>query len=154
MRSSSMRSKMIPRRETHSKRKASGEATPSALPAKITEKEEDTAPSTSTSSDDGAKCQKFKNTLKGICSLENYVKERDQLGFRDYHRAMMRTTPFAHFVDSNHRAIFKMTLIEEIAHSFKGASNFQIGDKTLTFTVEDVAVILGLPCCGLRVPHY
>ncbi|MQM09953.1 hypothetical protein Taro_042840 [Colocasia esculenta] len=56
MRSSNMWSKMIPRRETRSKRKASGEAAPLALPAKTT-KEEDTAPSTSTSSDDGAKCQ-------------------------------------------------------------------------------------------------
>ncbi|MQM14859.1 hypothetical protein Taro_047793 [Colocasia esculenta] len=67
---------------------------------------------------------------------------------------MLRTTPFAPFVDSNHRAIFKMTLIEEIAHTYKGASNFQVGEKTLTFTVEDVALILGLPSCGLRVPHY
>ncbi|MQL96601.1 hypothetical protein Taro_029275 [Colocasia esculenta] len=130
--------------------------------------DDDSAPSTSSSSDDGAKCQstqrkasgaqrkknEFKNALKGICSLENYVKERDQLGFRDCHRAILRTTPFAPFVDSNHRAIFKMTLIGEIAHTYKGASNFQIGDKTLTFTVEDVALILGLPCCGQRVPHY
>ncbi|MQL84009.1 hypothetical protein Taro_016514 [Colocasia esculenta] len=93
-------------------RKASGEAPPPALPAKRTE-EEDTAPSTSTSSDDGMKGQRF-----------------------------------------NHRAIFKMTLIEEIAQSYKGASNFQLGDKTLTFTVEDVALILGLPSCGSSVPHY
>ncbi|MQL76506.1 hypothetical protein Taro_008896 [Colocasia esculenta] len=112
-----MRSKMIPRRQTP---KASGEPAPPALPAKRTE-EEDSAPSSSSSSDDGAKCQEFKNALKGICSLENYVKERDQMGFRDCHRAMLRTTLFAPFVDSNHRAIFKMTFIEEIAHTYKGA---------------------------------
>ncbi|MQL91410.1 hypothetical protein Taro_024024 [Colocasia esculenta] len=39
---------------------------------------------------------------------------------------MMRTTPFAPFIDNNHQAIFKMTLIEEIAHSYKSASNFQV----------------------------
>ncbi|MQM17497.1 hypothetical protein Taro_050470 [Colocasia esculenta] len=39
---------------------------------------------------------------------------------------MLRTTLFAPFVDSNHRAIFKMTLIEKIAQTYKGTSNFQI----------------------------
>ncbi|MQM22267.1 hypothetical protein Taro_055317 [Colocasia esculenta] len=91
-----------------------------ALPAKRTD-DDDSAPSTSSSSDDGAKCQstqrkasgaqrkknEFKNALKGICSLENYVKERDQLGFRDCHRAILRTTPFAPFAMSKLLRFYK-----------------------------------------------
>ncbi|MQL99003.1 hypothetical protein Taro_031729 [Colocasia esculenta] len=64
MQSSSMRLKMIPRRQTP---KASGEAAPPALPAKRTE-EEDSAPSSLSSSNDGAKCQKHVKHIYRIIS--------------------------------------------------------------------------------------
>ncbi|MQL90625.1 hypothetical protein Taro_023219 [Colocasia esculenta] len=81
-----MRSKMIPRKL---KLKAFGEAAPPALPTKTTEEEEDPVLSTSSSLDDGAKCQSRQRKASGAQRKKN-----------------------------------------------------------------DAALILGLPCCGLRVPHY
>ncbi|MQL98076.1 hypothetical protein Taro_030776 [Colocasia esculenta] len=47
-----------------------------------------------------------------------------------------------------------ISLLEEIVAHHEVGNVFNIGNKSLSFTVEDVALILGMPCIGFPVHHY
>ncbi|MQL80636.1 hypothetical protein Taro_013074, partial [Colocasia esculenta] len=66
----------------------------------------------------------------------------------------MRATLFAPYVDIPPMKCFGISLLEEIVAHHEVGNVFNIGNKSLSFTVEDVALILGMPCTGFPVHHY
>ncbi|MQM01666.1 hypothetical protein Taro_034427, partial [Colocasia esculenta] len=66
----------------------------------------------------------------------------------------MRATPFAPYVDIPPLKYFGISLLEEIVAHHEVGNVFNIGNKSLSFTVKDVALILGMPCTRFPVHHY
>ncbi|MQL69816.1 hypothetical protein Taro_002115 [Colocasia esculenta] len=82
------------------------------------------------------------------------MKDKEQIKFRECHKELMRATPFAPYVDIPPMKCFGISLLEEIIAHHEEGNVFNIGNKSLSFTVEDVALILGMPCTGYLVHHY
>ncbi|MQL73509.1 hypothetical protein Taro_005854, partial [Colocasia esculenta] len=69
-------------------------------------------------------------------------------------KELMRATPFASYVDIPPMKCFGISLLEQIVAHHDVGNVFNIGNKSLSFTVEDVTLILGMPCIGFPVHHY
>ncbi|MQL74086.1 hypothetical protein Taro_006433, partial [Colocasia esculenta] len=94
------------------------------------------------------------NPLISRCSLHIYMKDKEQINFLECHKELMRATPFAPYVDIPPMKCFGISLLEEIVAHHEVENVFNIGNKSVSFTVEDVALILGMPCTGFPVHHY
>ncbi|MQM21111.1 hypothetical protein Taro_054145, partial [Colocasia esculenta] len=94
------------------------------------------------------------NPLISRCSLHIYMKDKEQINFRECHKELMKATPFALYVDIPPMKCFGISLLEEILANHEMGNVFNIGNKSLPFIVEDVALILGMPCTGFPVHHY
>lgn len=86
--------------------------------------------------------------------MDIYVKDRNELAFRECHKNLMKSTPFRAYVDIAGHCSFNIILLEEIISSHIGDNCFKLGPKEVLFSVDDVGIILGLPSSGLRVHHY
>ncbi|MQM18272.1 hypothetical protein Taro_051259 [Colocasia esculenta] len=94
------------------------------------------------------------NPLISRCSLHIYMKDKEQINFRECHKELMRATPFAPYMDIPPMKCFGISLLEEIVSHHEVGNVFNIENKSVSFTVEDVALILGMPCTGFPVHHY
>ncbi|MQM06961.1 hypothetical protein Taro_039793, partial [Colocasia esculenta] len=94
------------------------------------------------------------NPLISRCSLHIYMKDKEQINFRECHKELMKATPFAPYVDIPPMKCFGISLLEEILAHHEVGNVFNIRNKSLPFTVEDVALILGMPCTEFLVHHY
>ncbi|MQL91461.1 hypothetical protein Taro_024074, partial [Colocasia esculenta] len=103
---------------------------------------------------EGKRKRYVNNSLISRCSLHIYIKDKEQIKFRKCHKELMRATPFAPYVDIPPMKCFGINLLEEIVAHQEVGNVFNIGNKLLSFTVEDVALILGMPCTGFPVHHY
>ncbi|MQL96865.1 hypothetical protein Taro_029545 [Colocasia esculenta] len=66
----------------------------------------------------------------------------------------MKATPFAPYVDIPPMKWFGISLLEEILAHHEVGNVFNIENKSLPFIVEDVSLILGMPCTEFPVHHY
>ncbi|MQM05154.1 hypothetical protein Taro_037957 [Colocasia esculenta] len=94
------------------------------------------------------------NPLISRCSLHIYMKDKKQINFCECHNELMRATPFAPYVDIPPMKCFGISLLEELVAHHEVGNVFNIGNKSVSFTVEDVAFILGMPCTGFPVHHW
>ncbi|MQL98289.1 hypothetical protein Taro_030994 [Colocasia esculenta] len=94
------------------------------------------------------------NPLISRCSLHIYMKDKKQINFRECHKELMKATPFAPYVDIPPMKCFGISLLDEILAHHEVGNVFNIENKSLPFTVDDVALILGMPCTGFPVHHY
>ncbi|MQM07640.1 hypothetical protein Taro_040482, partial [Colocasia esculenta] len=103
---------------------------------------------------EGKRKRYVNNPLISRCSLHIYMKDKEQINFHECHKELMRETPFAPYVDIPPMKCFRISLLEEIVAHHEVGNVFNIGNKSLSFTVEDVALILGIPCTRFLVHHY
>ncbi|MQM19242.1 hypothetical protein Taro_052243 [Colocasia esculenta] len=92
--------------------------------------------------------------MKARSSMDIYMKDRDQMAFRECHKILMRITSFSSYVDTTSGCSFSMRMLEDIINTHVGGNIFLLGKKEVLFTVEDVGIILGLPSCGHHIRHY
>ncbi|MQL68448.1 hypothetical protein Taro_000743, partial [Colocasia esculenta] len=94
------------------------------------------------------------NPLISRCSLHIYIKDKEQINFRECHKELMRATPFAPYVDIPPMNCFGISLLDEIVAHHEVGNVFNIRNKSVSFIIEDVSLILGMPCTGFPVHHY
>lgn len=90
--------------------------------------------------------QLFKNS----CKPSVYVKNVWEMGFDKAHVHIIRNTPFGAFVDMQ-PFVVEGPLLADIIRCHKGGDEFSIWGKVLRFSVEEVALIVGLPCHGKKI---
>ncbi|MQL82018.1 hypothetical protein Taro_014482 [Colocasia esculenta] len=103
---------------------------------------------------EGKRKRYVNNPLISRCSLHIYMKDKEQIKFCECHKELLRATPFAPYVDIPPMKFFGISLLEEIVAHHEVGNVCNIGKKSLSFTVEDVALILGMPCIGFPMHHY